>query len=362
VLGAFSFWILDMVNVGIFGATGYTGVELIRWLSRHRAARLVFAASESSAGQRLSDVIPCAFDTPLVKPDDVPLSQVDVVFSCLPHGPSAEMCARVLSAGKRAVDFSADFRLRDAGVYAKWYSHQHPCPELLQEAVYGLPEIYRSLIPDASLVANPGCYPTSIALGALPLIEVSALADPVIISDSKSGVSGAGRKLTQATHFVEVNENLSPYNIGHVHRHVPEIEQVLNDVWEGRNVEPPISNPQSPISVLFSPHLLPISRGMLSALYFKLTPQATEQDWQAVFTRRYDGEPFVRVLPKGQIATIAHVAHTNYAVLSVHQQSGPLGDRLMVVSCIDNLGKGASSQAVQSMNLMFGLDEAEGLR
>jgi N-acetyl-gamma-glutamyl-phosphate reductase len=351
-----------MVQVGIYGATGYTGVELIKLLSRHKEARLAFAASESSAGQRLCDVIPCAFDTLLVKPDDAPLSEVDVVFSCLPHGASAELCARALDAGKRAVDFSADFRLRDPAAYAKWYQHEHPCPELLPSAVYGLPEIYRSVIPDAPLIANPGCYPTSVILGALPVLELGALADPVVIADAKSGVSGAGRKLTQATHFVEANENLAPYNIGHAHRHVPEIEQLLNDAWAGGDSSVSNSSLQSPISILFSPHLLPISRGMLSTLYFRMTPQAVRQDWHAIFTQRYDGEPFVRVLPKGQIATIAHVAYTNYCVLSVHQQSGPLGDRLMVVSCIDNLVKGASGQALQNMNLMFGLDEAEGLR
>ncbi len=347
-----------MINIGIFGATGYTGVELVKLISRHRQARLVFAASENSAGMRLSDVIPCAYETPLIKAADAPLADVDIVFSCLPHGPSAELCAGVLKAGKRAVDFSADFRLRDPALYAQYYGHQHPCPELLPEAVYGLPELYRARISNAALVANPGCYPTSIILGALPVLELAALADPVVISDSKSGVSGAGRKPSQSTHFVEVNENLAPYNIGHVHRHVPEIEQLLNDAWGG---DPKISNPQSPISILFSPHLLPISRGMLSTMYFKLTPQAAEQDWHHIFKTRYAGEPFVRVLPKGQIATIAHVNHTNYNTISVHQQSGALANTLVVVSCIDNLVKGASGQAVQSMNLMFGIDETEGL-
>lgn len=343
-----------MIKIGIFGATGYTGVEVVKWLSRHGKARLGFAASESYAGQRLSDVMPCAYDIPLVKTDDAPLGDVDLVFSCLPHGPSAELCVRVLAAGKRAVDFSADFRLRDPAQYAQYYLHQHPCPELLPEAVYGLPEMYRIDIADANLVANPGCYPTSIILGTLPLLELGALAEPVVIADSKSGVSGAGRKPSQTTHFVEVNENLAPYNVGHVHRHVPEIEQLLNDAWAVRDSA-------TPLCVLFTPHLLPISRGMLSALYVKLTPQAVEQDWHAIFTRRYDGEPFVRVLPKGQAATIAHVANTNYAAISVHQQIGALANTLLIVSCIDNLGKGASGQAIQSMNLMFGLGETEGL-
>ncbi|WP_169239299.1 N-acetyl-gamma-glutamyl-phosphate reductase [Candidatus Roseilinea sp. NK_OTU-006] len=354
-----------MIKVGIFGATGYTGAELVRWLARHRRARIVFAHSESHAGAKLSEVMPCLFDLTLVAADDAPLDEVDLVFSCLPHGASAELCKRALTAGKRVVDFSADFRLRDAATYAEWYKHAHPHPELLAEAIYGLPEVYRRDIADAQLVANPGCYPTSILLGLLPLLELGALADPVIIADSKSGVSGAGRKPTQATHFVEVNESLAPYNIGHVHRHVPEIEQELNAAWQGADwrfeTGDSISNPPSPISVIFSPHLLPISRGMLSMIYVRLTPEAARQDWHAIFAQRYAGEPFVRVLPKGQIATIAHAAHTNYAVLSVHPVAG-MPDRLQIVSCIDNLVKGASGQAVQNMNVMFGLDECEGLQ
>ncbi len=351
-----------MIKVGIFGATGYTGAELIRWLARHRRARIVFAHSESHAGVKLSDVMPCLFDLPLVQADDAPLDEVDIVFSCLPHGASAELCKRALEAGKRVVDFSADFRLRDAATYAEWYKHAHPYPELLAEAVYGLPEVYRRAIADARLVANPGCYPTSIILGLLPLLELGALADPVIIADSKSGVSGAGRKPSQATHFVEVNESLAPYNIGHAHRHVPEIEQELNAAWRNdADRSESDCDARAALRVIFSPHLLPISRGMLSMIYVRLTPQAAHQDWHTIFVRRYEGEPFVRVLPKGQVATIAHAAHTNYAVLSVHPVAD-MPDRLQIVSCIDNLVKGASGQAVQNMNVMFGLDECEGLR
>lgn len=347
-----------MIKVGIYGATGYTGVELARILSRHSKAMIGFAASETYAGQRLSDALPCPFDIPLVKTEDAPLDKVDVVFSCLPHGPSAELCHRALAMGKRVIDLSADFRLRDPAEYARAYQHDHPHPGLLGRAVYGLPEVYRSLIPDADLVANPGCYPTSVILGALPVLELGALEGNLIIADSKSGVSGAGRKPTLTTHFVEVNENLAPYNIGRAHRHVPEMEQELNAVV--RNQE---SEARSQIAVLFTPHLLPISRGMLTVLYLRLTPQGAQADWHDIYTRRFDGEPFVRVLPKGQIATIAHANHTNYAVISVGpvvglEQGSPT---LVVVSCIDNLLKGASGQAAQNMNLMFGFDEREGL-
>lgn len=361
-----------MIKVGIFGATGYTGVELVKLLARHGKARIVFAHSESNAGARLSDVLPCPFDIPLIKSDDAPLGEVDVVFSCLPHGASAELCKRALDAGKRVIDLSADFRLRDKDVYAQWYKHEHPYPELLDEAVYGLPELYRQDIADAQIVGNPGCYPTSILLGVLPLLEAGALADSVIIADSKSGVSGAGRKPSQTTHFVEANENLAPYNIGHVHRHVPEIEQELNAAWRGDSGLEfrDLPDAQSPISILFSPHLLPISRGMLSMLYVKLTPAAAAQDWQSIFEKRYEGEPFVRILPKGQISTIAHANHTNYDVISVvptltlPRQAGEEGGGgyLQIVSCIDNLVKGASGQALQNMNIMFGSDECEGLR
>jgi N-acetyl-gamma-glutamyl-phosphate reductase len=351
-----------MIKVGIFGATGYTGVELVKLLSRHSKARVAFAHSESNAGARLSDVLPCPYDLPLIKADDAPLGEVDVAFSCLPHGASAELCKRVLDAGKRVVDLSADFRLRDAATYAHWYKHTHPYPDLLDEAVYGLPEVYRRDIADAQVVGNPGCYPTSIILALLPLLELSALADPVVIADSKSGTSGAGRKPSQTTHFVEVNENLAPYNIGHVHRHVPEIEQELNAAFRPLPLEERDGvRGETPISILFSPHLLPISRGMLSMVYVKLTPQAAEQDWHGIYARRYDGEPFVRVLPKGQTATIAHATHTNYDVISVHPVAG-MPDRLQIVSCIDNLVKGASGQALQNMNIMFGVDECEGLR
>ena len=346
-----------MINIGIFGATGYTGVELMKIFHRHTKGRVVFAHSESNAGQRLSDVLPCPFDVPLIKADDAPLADVDVVFSCLPHAASAEHCKRALDAGKRVVDLSADFRLRDAALYETTYKHHHPYPELLETAVYGLPELYRPDIIDAQLVANPGCYPTTVALGALPFIELDALADPFLIADSKSGVSGAGRKPAQSSHFVEVNESLNPYGIGNVHRHVPEMNQTLNSIVSRSGSSTTIRSPR----VIFTPQLLPISRGMLTTLYVTLTDAAAREDWQAIFTKRYEGEPFVRVRPKGQIATIAHTTNTNYAVISVHTLADA-PNRLLIVSCLDNLIKGASGQAVQNMNLMFGLDEAEGLK
>jgi N-acetyl-gamma-glutamyl-phosphate reductase len=350
-----------MIKVGIFGATGYTGVELMKIFQHHTKTRIVFAHSDSNAGLRLSDVLPCPFDVPLIKAEDAPLADVDVVFSCLPHAASAELCKRVIDAGKRVVDLSADFRLRDAALYEKTYKHHHAYPELLDTAVYGLPELYRQDIAAAQLIANPGCYPTTVVLGAMPLLELDALADPIIIADSKSGVSGAGRKPAQNTHFVEVNESLNPYGIGNVHRHVPEMNQTLNSIV-GRGSTPGSTDGlTADYKVIFSPQLLPISRGMLTMLYLTLTEAAARKDWQAIFSQRYEGEPFVRVLPNNQIATIAHTTHTNYAVLSVHTIADA-PNRLLIVSCLDNLIKGASGQAVQNMNLMFGVDEAEGLK
>jgi N-acetyl-gamma-glutamyl-phosphate reductase len=221
--------------------------------------------------------------------------------------------------------------------------------------------MYRQDIAAAQLIANPGCYPTTVALGAMPLIELDALADPIIIADSKSGVSGAGRKPVQTTHFVEVNESLNPYGIGNVHRHVPEMNQTLNSIVGRGGTAGSTGGSTAGYKVIFSPQLLPISRGMLTMLYVTLTAAAAREDWQAIFAKRYEGEPFVRVLPKGQIATIAHTTHTNYAVLSVHTIADA-PNRLLIVSCLDNLVKGASGQAVQNMNLMFGVDEVEGLK
>jgi N-acetyl-gamma-glutamyl-phosphate reductase len=346
-----------MIKVGIFGATGYTGIELMKIFARHDKARVVFAHSDSNAGARLSDVLPCAFDITLTKADDAPLADVDVVFSCLPHAASAGLCARVLDAGKRVIDLSADFRLRDAALYERVYKHHHPYPDLLDSAVYGLPEVFRPHVIEASLVANPGCYPTTVSLGLLPLVEAGALADPVVIADSKSGVSGAGRKPQQSAHFVEVNESLNPYNVGNVHRHTSEMNQTLADVHGLKRAG--VAETPAP-QVIFTPQLLPISRGMLTCLYVTLSDAAAAQDWHAIYTQRFEGEPFVRVLPKGQTATIAHAAHTNYSVISLHPVAG-MPNRLLIVSVLDNLIKGASGQAAQNMNLMFGCDERAGL-
>jgi|YNPNPStandDraft_1061719.scaffolds.fasta_scaffold17988_6 N-acetyl-gamma-glutamyl-phosphate reductase len=336
----------DKVRVGIIGATGYTGYELLRILRRHPAAEIGFCTSESYAGQRYREVFACPYDYPLIAVEEAPLGEVDVVFLCLPHGVSAPVVRRTLEAGARAIDLSADFRLRDPAAYERWYGHKHEAPELLPVAVYGLPELYRERIRGAQLVANPGCYPTSVILGLWPLVRDGALERKTIIVDSKSGVSGAGRGASLKTHFVEVNENFAPYSVGYSHRHVSEMEQELNASGTG------------PYELTFSPHLLPVNRGILSTMYVWL-----REDWSAQRVREcyegfYANEPFVEVLPLGQLASLAHVANTNRCVISI---SPVRAGHYIICSAIDNLVKGASGQAVQNMNLMLGFEERLGL-
>ena len=334
-----------MIQAAIYGATGYTGMELVKLLRRHPAADIAFIVSQSQAGKTLRDVFPAAPALPLLAGADAPLEAADVVFLCLPHAAAAETALVALAAGKRVIDLSADFRLRDAEVYRAWYAHSHPAPELLAEAVYGLTEVNRAALPGARLVANPGCYPTSVLLALRPLLLSDIpLAGP-IIADSASGVSGAGRTPTQTSHFVEVADNYSAYKIGRVHRHLPEMEQAIGQ-W--RAGAPPL---------IFSPHLLPVPRGILSTIYAQLGADASEDDLRARYRAAYDGEPFVEVLPPGETASLAHVNHTNRCAIGLKL----VGRTLILTSAIDNLVKGAAGQAVQNMNAMFGCAETTGL-
>lgn len=336
-----------MVNVGVFGATGYTGFEAVRLLTQHPEAKLTFATSESSAGQTLSDVYPTSYDIPLVPRASAPLDAVDAVFCCLPHGASMQAVTQAHEAGVKVIDLSADFRLQDVAVYERWYKTTHQAPGLLSEAVYGLPEIFRAAIPGATLLANPGCYPTSVLLGLYPLLEAKLLApNAPIIADSKSGVSGAGRKASLTTHYVEVAENLSPYNIGQQHRHTAEMNQTIAQLGGAG------------LPLIFSPHLVPIRRGMLSTIYVSLREETSQSAIYDVFAAAYAEEPLVWLLPPGQLATMAHTRETNQAALSVTVVTP---HHLIICAAIDNLGKGAAGQAVQNFNLMFGLPETMGL-
>lgn len=335
------------LKAGILGATGYTGYELAQILARHPAVEIAFATSEQYAGQRLDVLYPAGPALPLVSADEAPLESVDVVFLCLPHAASAPAAVAALEAGARVIDLSADFRLRDTAVYAEWYGLEHPAPALLEEAVYGLTEFARDRLPEARLVANPGCYPTSVLLALQPVLAAGAVSADrgPLVADSKSGVSGAGRAPKAHTHFVEVAGNFSPYKIGRAHRHLPEMEQAVHD-WL----------PSAP-ALLFSPHLLPVPRGILSTVYVPLADGWSEGAVRALYEQTYCDEPFVRVLPAGEVATLAHVTHSNRCAIGL----SPVGDTLIVTAAIDNLVKGASGQAVQNMNVMWGIEETAGL-
>jgi N-acetyl-gamma-glutamyl-phosphate reductase len=331
------------LRVGIYGATGYTGLELVRLLSGYPEIQIVFVTSESSAGQSLRQSGPLAPDLTLVASADAPLDEVDGVFLCLPHTRSAPLAAQALAQKVRVVDLSADLRIDDPAVYEQWYKVPHPAPELLPMP-YGLPELGRERLKNAACIANPGCYATSVLLATVPLVRGGLLVDgaPLIV-DAKSGVSGAGRTPKQNTLFCEVHGNFSPYNIGHTHRHLAEIEQVLAGVghWSG--------------PLIFSPHLLPTDRGILATVY------AQVHDMDAAlqaFADAYAGEPLVKVLPPGELATLAHVVRTPGAALSLTPTDGNV---LIIVCVIDNLLKGAASQAVQNFNLMWDLPETTGL-
>ncbi len=332
-----------MIKAGIYGATGYAGVELVKILCQHPEVRVMFAVSHSFVGQDLANIYAGAPSIELISAENAPLASVDVVFLCLPHAASAPTAIRALEAGVRVIDLSADFRLNDQATYQEWYGVEHPAPELLDEAVYGLSEFSRETLKDARLVAVPGCYPTSILLGVQPLLQADVVTG-TIIADCKSGVSGAGRKATQLTHFVEVTDNFTPYKLGRAHRHLPEIEQQMRHI-----------NPKAP-NLIFSPHLLPVPRGILSTLYVPVSADSTTI--QNLFESTYSAEPFITVLPAGQTATLAHVVRSNRVAISVAMGDA---DTAIVVVTEDNLLKGASGQAVQDMNIMYGLRETMGL-
>ena len=336
-----------MITVGVYGATGYTGLESIKLLRRHPEVELKFATSETYAGQTLNQVYPIPWDIPLVSSADAPLDAVDAVFCCLPHAASMPTVLKARKAGVRVIDLSADFRLSDPTSYQQWYSAPHSAPHLLPEATYGLTELNRAAIKDTALLANPGCYPTSILLALYPLLAKNLLSpQSAIIADSKSGVSGAGRKPSLKTHFAEANENLSPYNIGQKHRHLAEIEQSLQ-TFDG-----PADK------IIFSPHLVPVTRGMLSTIYVELAQDLSPAQAQALFEDTYATEALLRILSAGELASFAHTQNTNGCAISVTAVNPR---QLILCSSIDNLGKGAAGQAVQNFNVMFGLEETTAL-
>ncbi len=336
-----------MIQVGIVGGTGYTGVELLRLLARHPRVELRAITSRGNAGSRVDEMFPSLrghVDLCFTEPTVETLAACELVFFATPNGTAMQMVPDLLDAGTRVVDLGADFRLKDLKTWSEWYGMEHACPAQVEEAVYGLPELHRDSIRDARLVANPGCYPTAVALGWLPLLEQGLVEPTSLIADCKSGVSGAGRKAQVHTLLCEANENFKSYGAGG-HRHLPEIRQTVETVL-GREA-----------SLVFVPHLVPMTRGMQATLYGRLTERG--EDLQALYERRYAAEPFVDVMPAGSHPETRSVRGTNLCRIAVSQPQG--GDTVLVLSVIDNLSKGAASQAVQNMNLMLGLPETAGL-
>ena len=337
-------------RVAIAGASGYTGVELLRFLGQHPGAQVVTLTAETHAHQPISQVFPSLrgfVDLTCVPLDPVSLAaDVEFAFLALPHKASMTVGAELVRRGVRVLDLSADFRLKDATAYPAWYGFEHTAPALLGEAVYGLPELHREAIASAKLVAVPGCYPTSAILGLSPLL-VRGLVDPeTIVIDSISGVSGAGRKPELPTHYSEVNESLKAYGVAK-HRHTPEIEQELSRVAGCR------------VTVTFTPHLAPLTRGILTTITARLARGQTTADLLEAYREFYRDRPFVRVLDEGRLPETKHVLHSNLCDIGL--VGDPRTGRVIVVSAIDNLAKGASGQAVQCFNLMAGLDERAGL-
>ena len=338
------------IRAAIFGASGYAGIELYKILKRHKAVEILYVTAESSAGKRMSEIYPTTDDTRILKNDEADLGNLDAVFLSLPHGAAKSVVERIVNSNQNAkiIDLSADYRFDDADEYEKWYGTKHTSPDFLDDFVYGLTEINREAIYKAQFVANPGCYPTATILGVYPLLRAKLidLSQPIII-DAKSGVTGAGRKAEVRYLFPEVNENVAPYNIGYVHRHTGEIEQELNKVANAK------------VGIIFSPHLVPITRGMLNTIYVRLRSEMSSTELRDVICASYEDEPFVRVLTDEAIATFRHTTNSNLCVISVKKvENSPYA---IVVSSIDNLGKGASGQAVQNFNVMFGLNETESL-
>ncbi len=338
-----------MFKVAVIGATGYTGLELLRLLHLHPLVEVEVITSESYRGKPYSEVFPgmkgiCDSVLEDVKAEEL-AKRVDVAFVCLPHGASMEKVVELVDRGVRVIDLSGDFRFKDVSVYELWYKVTHIAPHLLEDAVYGIPEIFRDRIPSAKIVANPGCYATSVILALYPLLS-KGFVSGLVVADCKSGVTGAGRKLSQRTHFPECNESFMAYSVSG-HRHNPEMEEVLK---RATGVD---------VRILFTPHLVPMNRGILSTIYIELAESIGLSEVEEAYREVYEREPFVRVYPAGVLPTTKDVRGTNYCDIGfVYREDVK---RLIVVSAIDNLVKGASGQAIQNMNLMLGIDETAGL-
>lgn len=339
-----------MIKAVIIG-DGYAAADLVRILSVHEHVQVAAITSTENIGRKFSDVYPHMTgltDLTLKATDPSELrNEGEVAFLALPHGLSVPIVAEMLEGGVKCVDLGADFRLRDTDTYKKFYDLEHARPDLLSEAVYGLPEIYRSDVKACRIVANPGCYPTGAILGLAPLLRQKLISLGGIIVDSKSGVSGAGRSLSRNVHFCEVNEGFKAYGIG-THRHAPEIEQELSAAARDK------------VRITFTPHLVPMNRGILTTSYAELNPGVSPAEIRGAFEETYTGERFVKILPEGVFPQTKWVYGSNYVHIGIHVN--PDTGRVIIISALDNLTKGAAGQAVQNFNLMFGLDESEALK
>src|SRR6188472_3728875 len=336
-----------MIRIGIVGGTGYTGVELLRLLAQHPEADVRAITSRKDAGTPVAQMFPSLrgrYDLAFTDPKDADLAGCNVVFFATPHGVAMAQARELLSAGVRIVDLAADFRLQDPQLFERWYKMPHACPDLLREAVYGIPEINREAIRKARIVGNPGCYPTAVQLGFLPLVEAGLVDTRYLIADCKSGVSGAGRKAELSLAFAEASDNFAAYGVAG-HRHLPEIVQGLNRAS------------RDAVRLVFTPHLTPMIRGLFATLYAPLRDR--DADLQKLYEKRYANEPFIDVMPAGSQPDTRSVRASNVLRIAVHRP--PDSDLALVLAVEDNLVKGAAGQAIQNMNLMFGLPETTGL-
>jgi N-acetyl-gamma-glutamyl-phosphate reductase len=342
-----------MIKAGIVGGTGYTGVELLRILSTHPEVQLTAITSRKEDGLPVADMYPSLrgkVDLAFTTPDKADLNACDVVFFATPHGVAMAQAPALLANGVKIIDLAADFRLKDVKTFEKWYGMPHSCPEILAEAVYGLPEINRDAIRGARVIGNPGCYPTTMQLGLYPLLKAGVIDASRLIADCKSGVSGAGRKAEIGLLFSEASDNLKAYGVKG-HRHTPETIEQLQYMSGGK------------IGLMFTPHLVPMIRGMLATLYARVTKEMSNEALQALFVEAYKDEPFVDVMPWGSHPETRSTRGSNMLRIALHrpEADGAPNDMLVVLVAQDNLVKGSSGQAVQCMNLMFGLDETLGL-
>ncbi len=339
---------MNKTRVAIIGASGYAGAELLRILLLHPNVEVTGITSVSYTGQGIETIYPsfAKICEKLLVTEEEAVENADVVFASMPHGLSQELAATCDKNGKVFIDLGADFRLDEAEVYEKWYGKEYIHEELHEKAVYGLSEVFREDIKNTKIIGNPGCYPTSISLGLYPAIKNELIVADDLIIDSKSGVTGAGKSLTQKTHYPECNEAFSPYNIGK-HRHTPEIEQTLSK-FAGEKVR-----------VTFTPHLLPVNRGIVSTIYCNKTTSLTLEEIRNLYVEAYKDEKFVRVLPLGDCANLKNVRYSNYCDISLHEDAHT--NKLIIVSTIDNMVKGAAGQAVQNMNIVCGFEEDTGI-